>query len=126
MKITTKTKLAIQRIWISAKPRLTAAFAFCLGAIPCVTHAGFEDNDDLRTAHSILGNAHRAAYIPSFAPLPFGLAPGAVAYASNLGLKYLPPVLEAPTRVEKFPNTPTAVAMYWLTIVPQNSCIRTI
>ncbi|MEM7283182.1 MAG: hypothetical protein AAF438_16315, partial [Pseudomonadota bacterium] len=80
--------------------------AFCLGAVPLVSQAGFEDNDRIRDIQTGLGVAHNVAYPSSFFPLPIGLAPGAVTYATNLGLKYVPPVLEQPTERYRLPNTP--------------------
>ena len=70
------------------------------------SQAGFENNEELRDIHTGLGVAHNVAYPSSFLPLPFGLAPGAVTYGTNLGLKYVPPVLEAPATVNRFPTTP--------------------
>ena len=55
------------------------------------------------TDHHV-GVTHNVAYAPALLPAPFGIVPGAVVYSVNLGLKYVPPVLEAPPTVYRYPN----------------------
>ena len=94
-----------RRFWRQGKKTLLALAAFGLGALPFIAQAGNENNDDVRAVQEILGVSHNVAYPGSFLPLPLGLIPGATAYGTNLGLKFVPPVLEDPADVSKMPNT---------------------
>lgn len=86
--------------------RLLATTVAVLFAMPAYAQLQDYDNDRLNTEILALGAAHNLAFAPSFSPDPIvGLNAGNATYASNLGLKYVPPVLEAPSRVGYRPNS---------------------
>lgn len=83
---------------------LSLAAAACL--LPGLALAEY-DNERLEDEILALGIAHNAAFAPSFSPDPvIGLNAGNITYSTNLGLKYVPPVLRAPDTVG---YAPTAV-----------------
>ena len=64
------------------------------------------NNDELRDQITGLGVAHNIAFPPSLAPIPgSALVFGNTTYATNLGLKYVPPVVMPPPTVGAEPNT---------------------
>lgn len=65
-----------------------------------------QDNDELSDVITGLGVAHNLAFPPSLVPEPItAYIAGSTAYSTNLGLKYVPPVLTAPATIGKVPNT---------------------
>ena len=88
---------------------VVAALALWCGASAAQT----QDNDALRDLITALGVTHNVAYAPALLPAPFGIVPGAVVYAVNLGLKHVPPVLEAPPTVYRYPNTGDGCAYHF-------------
>jgi hypothetical protein len=66
-----------------------------------------EDNSDLTAQIAALIGVHNAALPLSFFPDPFvGMPAGAVTLSTNIGLKYVPPVLQIPNGWAANPNTP--------------------
>ena len=64
------------------------------------------NNDELRDIITGLGVAHNVAFPPSLSPEPISsIVGGSTTYSTNLGLKYVPPVLQAPGTVGALPNT---------------------
>ncbi|MEL6367012.1 MAG: Ig-like domain-containing protein, partial [Pseudomonadota bacterium] len=64
------------------------------------------DNDELRTQIDVLGAAHNVAFAPSLSPEPItAFTAGTVAYSTNFGLKYVPPLVLPPAGVGVSPNT---------------------
>ena len=57
------------------------------------------NNNDLRAQIDALGVTHSAAYGPSWVPGPASLGFGTVTFGTNIGLKFVPPVLVPPTTV---------------------------
>jgi len=65
-----------------------------------------EDNDDLAAAMATLIGVHNAALPPSFVPDPFiGIPAGVVTFGTNLGLKYVKPMLSVPPGWTEWPNS---------------------
>jgi hypothetical protein len=65
-----------------------------------------EDNGDLTAAIAALIGVHNAALPLSFVPDPFiGIPSSAVTYGTNLGLKYVKPVLAVPPGWSDSPNS---------------------
>lgn len=64
------------------------------------------DNNELRDQITAIGAAHNLAFGPSLSPEPISaIVGGSTTYATNFGLKYIPPVLLAPGTVGRLPNT---------------------
>ncbi len=74
------------------------------------------DNENLESQILVMGAAHNFAFPISLSPEPISAyAAGSTAYSTNLGLKYTPPIIEAPGVVGAFPNTADGCG-YTLTI----------
>jgi hypothetical protein len=96
--------------------RLALLAAVLNGA--AVAHAQ-EDNAALATEIDISIGIHNAALGPSFFPDPFvGIPAAAVTLATNLNLKFIPPILEIPPGWSAFPNT--ADQCHFRTRLPQS------
>ena len=92
----------------------------CRGANPAADEAERKlieyDNDSLEEQITTLGVAHNLAFGPSLSPEPVSaIVGGSTTYATNLGLKYVPPVIEAPETVGVEP-TSTDQCSYTFTI----------
>ena len=80
--------------------------AFVLGLSMNPASSQQQDNDELTDVITGLGVAHNVAFPPSLVPEPItAYVAGSIAYSSNLGLKYVPPVLRPPTTVGTLPNS---------------------
>ncbi len=74
------------------------------------------DNESLEEQITTLGVAHNLAFGPSLSPEPVSaIVGGSTTYATNLGLKYVPPVIRAPDTVGVEP-TSTDQCSYTFTI----------
>ncbi|MEL7296186.1 MAG: hypothetical protein AAGJ86_00925, partial [Pseudomonadota bacterium] len=64
------------------------------------------DNEELRPTIEVLGGAHNVSFAPSLSPEPItAYTAGSIAYSTNFGLKYVPPLVFAPDGVGTEPNT---------------------
>ncbi|MEO1574376.1 MAG: hypothetical protein AAFU65_05380, partial [Pseudomonadota bacterium] len=63
------------------------------------------DNQELEDLITGIGVAHNLNYAPALLPPPFGIVPGSIVYSTNLGLKYVPPVIEPPQDVAFEPES---------------------
>ncbi|MEM6640035.1 MAG: Ig-like domain-containing protein [Pseudomonadota bacterium] len=86
--------------------RAISVFCAALAALAAVTsRAQTLDNQELEDLITGIGVVHNANYAPALLPPPFGIVPGAVVYSTNLGLKYVPPVIEPHGDVAFEPNS---------------------
>ena len=96
------------RVWRAVQRRVLSLLIVC-GTAGLVAATGSQaetvNNEQLRDLIEGFGDTHNAAYFPALAPPPFGIPPGATAYSTNLSLKHLPPVLEAPADIVVMPNS---------------------
>lgn len=90
----------------NALRRLTlVAAGISMTLVSTPPQAATYDNDELRDTITAIGVIHNVAYPSALLPPPAGIVPGSTVYATNLGLKYIPPVLEAPASVAVAPNS---------------------
>lgn len=70
------------------------------------TPAQTYDNDSLEDQITAIGVVHNLAFVPSLSPEPVSsIVGGSTTYATNLGLKYVPPVLRPPAARAHIPNS---------------------
>jgi len=92
--------------WCKQITLVLIGVALILGPVANPVFAQQYDNGELQDIITGLGVTHNVAFPPSLAPLPIvSLPAGAVAYSTNIGLKYTPPVLQPPGTVGRRPNS---------------------
>lgn len=88
-----------------AHAAVSAAISTLMVIASAPPRAATYDNNELRNLITALGVTHNVAYPSALLPPPVGIVPGSIAYSTNLGLKYLPPVVVAPPAIAVAPNS---------------------